>query len=72
MTGRGGMFGDTPIVDPQALIAADFEIVRRDHERGVKVFGATIKPFEGADYYSRGKRENPGNCQRMDTNVESV
>jgi lysophospholipase L1-like esterase len=57
MSGPGGMFGDTPIVDPQALIAADSEIVRRAHERGVKVFGATIIPFEGADYYSREKEK---------------
>ena len=57
MSGRGGMFGDTPLLDPQALIAADSEILRRAHERGVKVFGATIMPFEGADYYSREKEK---------------
>jgi hypothetical protein len=33
------------------------EIVRRAHERGVKVFGATIMPFEGAGYYSREREK---------------
>jgi lysophospholipase L1-like esterase len=55
MSGPGGTFGDTPVVDPQALIAADSEIIRRAHQRGVKVFGATILPFEGAEYYSAEK-----------------
>lgn len=57
MSGPGGMFGDTPVVDPQALIAADCEIIRRAHERGVKIFGATIMPFEGAGYYSAEKEK---------------
>ncbi|MGC1523041.1 MAG: SGNH/GDSL hydrolase family protein [Steroidobacteraceae bacterium] len=57
MSGSGGMFGDTPVIDPQALIAADTEIVRRGHKLGVKVFGATIMPFEGADYYSTEKEK---------------
>jgi lysophospholipase L1-like esterase len=57
MSGPGGMFGDAPLADPQALIAADSEIIRRAHERGVKVFGATIMPFEGAEYYSAEKEK---------------
>jgi lysophospholipase L1-like esterase len=51
------MFGDAPLVDPQALIAAYSEIIKRAHERGVKVFGATIMPFEGAAYYSAEKEK---------------
>jgi lysophospholipase L1-like esterase len=53
----GGWFGDTPVVDPKALIAADSEIIRRAHEHGVKVFGATIMPFDGAEYYSAEKEK---------------
>jgi lysophospholipase L1-like esterase len=55
MSGPGGWFGDTPIVDPQALISAYSQIIRRAHERKVKVYGATIMPFEGAEYYSAEK-----------------
>jgi len=57
MSGRGGMFGDTPIVGPHALIDAYSQIIRRAHERGLKVFGATIMPFEGAEYYSAEKEK---------------
>jgi len=57
MSGPGGMFGNTPIVDPQALIVADSEIIKRAHERGVRIFGATIMPFEGAEYYSVEKEK---------------
>ena len=57
MSGPGGMFGAAPLVDPQALIAAYSEIIKRAHERGVKVFGATIMPFEGAAYYSAEKEK---------------
>src|SRR5262249_55944129 len=52
MSGSGGMFGDAPLANSSALIAAYSQIVKRAHERGVKVFGATIMPFEGAGYYS--------------------
>jgi lysophospholipase L1-like esterase len=57
MSGPGGWFGDTPVVDPKALIGADSEIIRRAHEHGVRVFGATIMPFEGAEYYSEDKEK---------------
>jgi lysophospholipase L1-like esterase len=57
MNGPGGMFGDTPSVDPQELIAAYSQIIARAHERGVKVFGATILPFKGAAYYSKEKEK---------------
>lgn len=51
------MFGDTPLVEPQELIAAYTQIIARAHERGIKVFGATILPFEGAEYYSKDKEK---------------
>lgn len=57
MSGPGGMFGDVPLVDPQALIGAYSQIIARAHERGIKVFGATILPFEGADYYTEEKEK---------------
>lgn len=57
MSGPGGTFGDAPLVDPRELIAAYSQIVKRAHERGVKVFGATIMPFEGAAFYSAEKEQ---------------
>jgi len=55
MSGQGGTFGDSPLVEPEELIAAYSQIIARAHERGVKVFGATILPFDGALYYSEEK-----------------
>jgi lysophospholipase L1-like esterase len=53
--GPGGRNGDAQLVDPKALIATYSAIIQRAHEHGVKVFGGTIMPFEGADYYSTEK-----------------
>jgi lysophospholipase L1-like esterase len=36
----------------QALIAGYRQIIARAHARGIKVFGATIAPYEGAMYWS--------------------
>ncbi len=54
-SGPGGMFGDTPLIDPQDLIGAYLQIIARAHEHGIKVIGATLLPFEGAMYYSAEK-----------------
>lgn len=55
MSGPDGLFGPTPLVTPQQLIAAYSQIAARAHERGVSVIGATIMPFKGAGYYSADK-----------------
>lgn len=55
MSGAGGALGDTPLVEPGALIAAYSQIINRAHEQGIKVIGATLLPFEGAFYYSADK-----------------
>jgi lysophospholipase L1-like esterase len=54
-SGPGGMFGDSPLVNPQDLIGAYLQIIMRAHEQGLKVIGATILPFEGAMYFSAEK-----------------
>ena len=36
----------------QALIAADRDLIRRAHARGLKVYLGTLTPYEGAGYYS--------------------
>lgn len=57
MAGPAGVFGDVPMVEPHALIAAYAQIVERAHERGIKVIGATLLPFKGEDIYT-AEREN--------------
>lgn len=34
------------------LIEGQKQIIERAHEHGIRVYGATLTPFEGADYYS--------------------
>ncbi len=34
------------------LIAADRQLITRAHGRGIRIYGATIVPYEGAGYYS--------------------
>ena len=36
----------------EAMIAGYRQLIDRAHGKGLKVFGATIVPYEGADYYS--------------------
>ena len=36
----------------QELIVGLQQIIERAHQHGIKVFGATLTPYEGADYYS--------------------
>ncbi|WP_344583010.1 SGNH/GDSL hydrolase family protein [Streptomyces lunalinharesii] len=42
----------TPAVSVQQLIAAQRELIRQAHRKGVKVIGATLTPFKGAAYYT--------------------
>ncbi|UQA93638.1 SGNH/GDSL hydrolase family protein [Streptomyces halobius] len=44
--------GYSPDRDVAELIAAQRELVRQAHARGVKVIGATLTPFKGAMYYT--------------------
>ncbi|MFC9740231.1 SGNH/GDSL hydrolase family protein [Streptomyces noursei] len=49
-TARAG--APTPEVSVQQLIAAQRELIRQAHRRGIKVIGATLTPFKGAAYYT--------------------
>ena len=40
------------LVTAQELIVGLQQIIERAHEHGIRVFGATLTPYEGADYYS--------------------
>lgn len=39
-------------VTQQDLIAGMRQIIERAHQHGIKVFGATLTPYEGAEYYT--------------------
>ena len=51
-----GSFGENNPNIADQLIAAYQEFIRKGHERGLKVYGATITPVKGSFYYSE-KRE---------------
>jgi lysophospholipase L1-like esterase len=48
---RDGAPADAAIT-AEELIAAYRQMAARAHERGIKVIGATLTPYEGAAYYS--------------------
>jgi lysophospholipase L1-like esterase len=50
-TPKEGPFS-TETASAQDLIAGLQQIIERAHQHGIKVFGATLTPYEGADYYS--------------------
>src|SRR6266496_500954 len=41
------------LVSTQDLIMGLEQIIERAHQHGIRVFGATLTPYEGADYYSQ-------------------
>jgi lysophospholipase L1-like esterase len=43
---------DTPGPSADDLIAAHEQMVERAHEHGLKIYGATLTPYEGAAYFS--------------------
>jgi len=40
------------VVSAEDIIAGLQQIIERAHQHGIRVFGATLTPFEGADYYT--------------------
>jgi len=60
LSGPQGLLGDTAVTTHLDLIAAYSQITARAHERGIKIFCATITPFEGVayqNYYSEEKEK---------------
>jgi lysophospholipase L1-like esterase len=47
-----GMRGQTAGPSAAQLIAAHQQIIERAHTQGLKIFGATLTPFEGAAYFT--------------------
>ena len=48
--GRGGV---SPVPSANDLIAAHHQLIERAHARGLKIYGATMTPFEGAAYFTQ-------------------
>jgi lysophospholipase L1-like esterase len=43
---------DNPAPGARDLIAAHRQLIERAHAHGLKIYGATLTPFEGANYYT--------------------
>lgn len=48
-----GLARQNPTPSADDLIAAHKQLIERAHSRGLKIFGATLTPFEGAAYFSQ-------------------
>lgn len=48
-----GAARDNPSPTAEDLIAAHKQLIERAHTRGIRIFGATLTPFEGAAYFSQ-------------------
>lgn len=49
--GMGGSLAPE-VVSSDEIIAGHLQLISRAHARGLKIYGATLTPFEGAFYYS--------------------
>ncbi|MGW1374099.1 SGNH/GDSL hydrolase family protein [Streptomyces sp. NPDC002446] len=49
---KDGPVEPSPDVSVEQLIAAQRELIRQAHAKGIKVIGATLTPFKGAAYYT--------------------
>ncbi len=47
-----GLARDTALPSAADLIAAHRQLIERAHARGLKIYGATLTPFEGAAYWT--------------------
>ncbi|HEX7079466.1 MAG TPA: SGNH/GDSL hydrolase family protein [Gammaproteobacteria bacterium] len=50
--GRGGAFPQGVEVSAESIIAGYRQLIARAHAKGLKIYGATIAPYEGAGYFS--------------------
>jgi lysophospholipase L1-like esterase len=48
-----GQARENPTPTAEDLIAAHKQLIERAHARGIKIFGATLTPFEGANYFTQ-------------------
>ncbi|MEJ8821110.1 SGNH/GDSL hydrolase family protein [Variovorax humicola] len=72
--GLGALASAEPVTADQ-LIAGYRQLIARAHQKGVRIFGATLPPFEGAGYYSaegEGKRQAVNNWIRTSGEYDAV
>ena len=48
-----GVAGQSPSPSADDLIAAHRQMIERAHARGLRIYGATLTPFEGAAYFTQ-------------------
>lgn len=48
-----GLAGRNPTPSAEDLIAGQKQLITRAHEQGLKIYGATLTPFEGAAYFTQ-------------------
>ncbi|MDM0112005.1 SGNH/GDSL hydrolase family protein [Variovorax sp. J22R133] len=72
--GQGALSSSEPVTASQ-LIAGYRLLISRAHQKGLRIFGATLPPFEGAGYYSaegEGKRQAVNNWIRTGGEYDGV
>ncbi|HVZ24320.1 MAG TPA: SGNH/GDSL hydrolase family protein [Vicinamibacterales bacterium] len=70
-----GLARANPTPSADDLIAGHKQLIARAHDRGLKIYGATLTPFEGAAYYSpegEAKREAVNNWIRTSGAYDGV
>jgi lysophospholipase L1-like esterase len=70
-----GMARQSPLPAAADIIAAHQQMVERAHARGLKIFGATLTPFDGAAYFSpegEAKRQAFNNWLRTGNAYDGV
>jgi lysophospholipase L1-like esterase len=70
-----GLARQAPVPSAEDLIAAHQQMVARAHAHGLKIFGATLTPFEGAAYFSaegETKRQAFNNWLRISKAYDGV
>jgi lysophospholipase L1-like esterase len=70
-----GLARDSQCPTPRDLIAGQMQLIERAHARGLKIFGGTLLPFEGAAYYTaegEAKRREYNEWVRTNKNYDGV
>jgi len=70
-----GLARSNPTPTADDLIAGHRQLIARAHARGLKIYGATLTPFEGAAYYTpegEAKRQALNNWIRTSREYDGV
>ena len=70
-----GLARDSPCPTVRDLVAGQAQLIERAHARGLKIYGGTLLPFEGAAYYTvegEAKRREFNEWVRSNKNYDGV